>query len=1007
MDLVLLAGGLNATGAKTAELYIPANQSFQQVGDMLVYSAGHTGTLQPDGTVLLCGGALTTNELFTPGTGNFTLAPSLQCPFHGILLPTGKYLYFGYGRAYLYDTNTQTSVETSGFLQPRAYQTATLLPNGKVLIAGGQGTWGATYDTLSSAELYDPLTDTFTWTANLTGKRQYHSACLLPDGTVLLAGGIQSQNGAYNPIIGEVYDPNGAPNVPGIIANDASVIEGNSGTNYLNFNLSLTMTSALPVTVQYATTDGTASSVAWGVGTPDYVAVTGTVTFPPGSTNQVVQVPVLGDTILEPDETLYLNLSVPTQAWIARAAATGTILNDDATPTLSIAPVSVVEGDSGLLNAVFNVSLSSPSLTTVTVDYFTSDQTAQAGSDYLQTAGTLTFNPGDTNLTISVPVIGDLVPEPDETFVVNLTNAQNAIIVVSNAVGTILNDDGIPGRLHHFDWAAIPDPQTQTIGFPVTIIARDYYGGIVTNLPWPVRLSAQTTNVIATNLDFEMPGLAPWTPFDYTGLNHPVQQVLYDVAGLGQPSTAFRTIAGGGTNGISQNIWLAGGIPYTFSVNLAALSIAYDESCYGANVYLQAGPTNVVWGTPGFCGSGSATATLKFVYTPPTNGVYPLQIYVARDYYYGDSLVVYADDVQISYPLISPTLATNFTNGVWTGSIVPLQSGANVNLVANDGAGHKGTSNPFSISPTTDLGLSGSSQILGTPPLRTGMQLALNLAVTNRGPATAANTMVTTPLPANVSFVSATNSQGVITNAAGVLQWTIGLLPGGSNVTASIVVQANLPGAITNVFTLTNSIQDLNLADNLLVFTNQIAPPLLSIAGASAAEAAAAATGMVFNVTLSGPSGQAVSVNYFTSDGSATNGVDYLGTNGTVTIAAGTTNASIQVFSIDNILNQPNRTFTVTLTNPVNAQLNVTNAAGTIIDDDPPPVVWIYNTSQLEGDVGTDYAIFQLTLSKPAISNVVVAYHTQDGTATSTNDYVPTGPGAAAPPSPPERPMPP
>ncbi len=377
--LVLLAGGLNATGAKTAELYIPANQSFQQVGDMLVYSAGHTGTLQPDGTVLLCGGALTTNELFTPGTGNFTLAPSLQCPFHGILLPTGKYLYFGYGRAYLYDTNTQTSVETSGFLQPRAYQTATLLPNGKVLIAGGQGTWGATYDTLSSAELYDPLTDTFTWTANLTGKRQYHSACLLPDGTVLLAGGIQSQNGAYNPIIGEVYDPNGAPNVPGIIANDASVIEGNSGTNYLNFNLSLTMTSALPVTVQYATTDGTASSVAWGVGTPDYVAVTGTVTFPPGSTNQVVQVPVLGDTILEPDETLYLNLSVPTQAWIARAAATGTILNDDATPTLSIAPVSVVEGDSGLLNAVFNVSLSSPSLTTVTVDYFTSDQTAQAG----------------------------------------------------------------------------------------------------------------------------------------------------------------------------------------------------------------------------------------------------------------------------------------------------------------------------------------------------------------------------------------------------------------------------------------------------------------------------------------------------------------------------------------------------------------------------------------------------------------------------------------------------
>ncbi len=315
-----------------------------------------------------------------------------------IYLSTGKFLYFGYGRAYLYDTNTATSVETSGFLQPRAYHTATLLPNGKVLVAGGQGTWGATYGPLSSAELYDPLTDTFTWTANLTGPRQYHSACLLPDGTVLLAGGMASQNNPFSLDTAEVYDPNGAPNVPGIIANDASVIEGNSGTNYLNFNVSLTTTSALPVTVQYATSDGTARSFTYGAGTPDYVAITGTLTFPPGSTNQVVPVPILGDLVLEPAETLYLNLSLPVQGWIARAGTTGTILNDDTAPTLSITPATVVEGDSGLTNANFNVYLSAASLTPVTVDYFTRDQTAHAGTDYVQTTGTLTFNPGDTDL---------------------------------------------------------------------------------------------------------------------------------------------------------------------------------------------------------------------------------------------------------------------------------------------------------------------------------------------------------------------------------------------------------------------------------------------------------------------------------------------------------------------------------------------------------------------------------------------------------------------------------
>jgi len=290
--LVLLAGGGNATGAKTAEVYNSATQLFQQVGDMLVYSYGHYATLQPDGTVVLCGGALSTNELYNPVTQTFSLAPDRQCAFNGIYLPTGKYLYFGYGRAYLYDTNTATSVETSGFLQPRAYHTATLLPNGKVLMAGGQGTWGATYGPLSSAELYDPLTDTFTWTANLTALRQNHSACLLSDGTVLLAGGMQSQSNPYSLTTAEIYDPNGAANVPGIIVSDTSGLEGNSGTNYLNFNVSLTMTSALPVTVQYATSDGTARSIAYGAGTPDYVAITGTVTFPPGSTSQVEQVPI-------------------------------------------------------------------------------------------------------------------------------------------------------------------------------------------------------------------------------------------------------------------------------------------------------------------------------------------------------------------------------------------------------------------------------------------------------------------------------------------------------------------------------------------------------------------------------------------------------------------------------------------------------------------------------------------------------------------------------------------
>ncbi|HEU5068908.1 MAG TPA: Calx-beta domain-containing protein [Verrucomicrobiae bacterium] len=989
---VLVAGGLNATGAKTAEIYNPVTQLFHQVGDMLKYSAGHTATLQPDGTVLFCGGSLTTNELYTPASQSFSFAPSLSCPFDGILLPTGKYLYFGYGRAYLYDPATGNSVETSGFLQPRAYHTATLLPNGKVLIAGGQGTWGATYNTLASAELYDPLTDTFTWTANLNSTRRFHSARLLPDGTVLLAGGDSPQSYPNSLTTAGIYDPNGAPGVPGVLVHDASVLEGNAGTNYLSFAISLTSTSAFPVTVQYASVDGTGKTYQWGGGIPDYLAVTGAVTFPPGTTNLTVQVPVLGDTVLEPDETLFLNLSAPEQAWLARASATGTILNDDTPPELTLSPVALVEGDSGLSNAVFAVQLSSPCLSTVTVDYFTSDETGQAGTDYLATSGTLTISPGTTNLTLAVPVIGDLIAEPDETFRLNLTNAQNAVIATGSAVGTILNDDGLAGKLHHFDWAAIPSPQTQTIDFPVTLTARDAFGGLVTNVPWPVQFSARTTNVLATNLDFEQPNLAGWVPFNNTSdPGRKFQQALYDVAGLGQPSTAFRTIAGGGTNGIAQGVWLAGGLTYTFSVNVVQSMEGYDMSCLGAAIYLQVGSTNVSWGVGGgFCTGAIVRHTLSLAFTAPTNGLYPLQLFVSRDYLFGDAVAVYADDVHIGFPLLTPTVATNFTNGVWSGSLAALQSASNVVLVADDHAGHIGSSNPFNITSAIDLGLSGTAQVLGAPPLRTGMLLGFNLLATNHGPALTTSALVQYALPTNVSFVTATNSQGAVTNPAGVVQWTIGTLPAGATATASLVVRADVPGLVTNVFTLNNEFLELNPADNTLQLTNAILPPLLAIAPASGTEAVAASTGLVFNVSLSGPSGQPIAVDYFTSDGSATNGVDYLGTNGTVLFPSGVTNAAIQVFPIDNILDQPNRIFTVTLTNPVNADLSVTNATGTIQDDDPPPVVWIADTSLLEGDAGTKNAIFPLTLSKPAVYDVVVTYLTQDGTATATNDYVAT-----------------
>ena len=169
----------------------------------------------------------------------------------------------------------------------------------------------------------------------------------------------------------------------------------------------------------------------------------------PGDTTAQIIVKVVGDILVEPDETFYVNLSNPANATINVGRAQGTILNDDAMPVIDISDAAVkegglVEGNSGTTPAVFTVKLSAPSAEPVTVKYATADGTANAGSDYIATTGTLTFAPGQTEQTITVLILGDTLDEADETFYVNLSGASNSSIGRAQGIGTILNDDAPP-----------------------------------------------------------------------------------------------------------------------------------------------------------------------------------------------------------------------------------------------------------------------------------------------------------------------------------------------------------------------------------------------------------------------------------------------------------------------------------------------------------------------------------------------------------------------------------
>jgi hypothetical protein len=231
---------------------------------------------------------------------------------------------------------------------------------------------------------------------------------------------------------------------PTITVSDVQMGEGNSGTTPFSFALSLSNPSYQPITVEYATADGTATAGS------DYQAAKATFTFLPGQPFQNVplMVNVNGDTVIEPDETFFVQLSNPVNASIAKAQGAGTITNDDASSSGSLnftADSYSVNEDAG--NATITVERTGGSDGAVSVQYATSDGTATANSDYTATSGTLSWADGDSaDKTFTIPIANDGTDELDETVNVTLSNPSGGASLgnPSSAVLTIADDDAQP-----------------------------------------------------------------------------------------------------------------------------------------------------------------------------------------------------------------------------------------------------------------------------------------------------------------------------------------------------------------------------------------------------------------------------------------------------------------------------------------------------------------------------------------------------------------------------------
>jgi hypothetical protein len=720
--------------------------------------------------------------------------------------------------------------------------------------------------------------------------------------------------------------------------------EGDAGTTSFDFTVTLSNLSDETVTVDYATSDGTATAG------EDYTAVTTTtLTFNPGDLTKPVSILVNGDTKYEVTETFNVDLTNASNSTISDALGLGTINNDDSQPTITIDDVTLSEGDAGTTSFDFTVTLSNLSDETVTVDYATSDGTATvADNDYTAvTTTTLTFNPGDLTKPVSVLVNGDTKNEANETFNVDLTNASNGTIGDNLGLGTINNDDvavtvsiddvtlsegdaGTTSFNFTVSLSAVSG-QTVTVDYATsdgtaTVADNDYTAVTTTTLAFnpgdltkPVSISVNGDTKYETNETFNV------------DLTNPVNATISDNLGLGtitnddaQPTITIDdvTLSEGSKTSFGFTVSLSNASYQTITVNYAT---ADGTATIADNDYT------------------SASNTITF---NPDETSKPLAITVNNDTKYEANEDFYVN-------LSAPTNAT-------------ISDNLGLGTITNDDAQPTISINDMTLSE----GNSGT----------TSFGFAVTLSNTSYQTIT-------------VNYATADGSATIANNDYQATSNTLTFNPGDLTKPVSILINGDLTtepneNFYVNLSTPTNStISDGQGIGNI---TNDDGLPSISINDIALTEGNTGTTSFDFTVSLSNASSSTVSVEFATDDGTATTSdLDYIDNQGTVTFNPGEVSKPISILVNGDNKFESDEIFYIVLTNPASATISDAQGMGTILNDDNPPTIVINNVAYAEGDSLTTTFEFTVNLTSTTDEVISVNYSTSDGTATLTNnDYV-------------------
>ena len=748
---------------------------------------------------------------------------------------------------------------------------------------------------------------------------------------------------------GTIADDDGGIGAPSLSIDSPRVAEGDSGATDMTFTVTLSPASAQQVKVDWADAGtGTATS-----GT-DYAAVAGgTLTFAAWETSKSFTVSVTGDTLDEEDETVVASLSNAGNATVSTATGTGTIVDDDGAPSLSIDSPRVAEGDGGATDMTFTVTLSAASGKQVTVDWADAGSgTATSGTDYAAVAGgTLTFAAGETSKSFAVSVTGDVLDEADETVVASLSNAGNATVSTATGTGTIVDDDGAPSLSIDSPRVAEGDGGATDMTFTVTLSPASAQQ---VKVDWADAGTGTATSgtdyaaVAGGTLTFAAGETSKSFAVSVTGdvLDEADETVVASLSNAGNATVSTAT----GTGTIVDD-----DAPPTLSIDSPSVAEG-DGGATDMTFTVTLSPASAQQVKVDWADAGSGTATSGTDYAAVAGGTLT---FAAGETSKSFAVSVTGDVLDEADETVVASLsnAGNATVSTATGTGTIVDDDAPPTLSID--------------SPSVAEGDGGATDMTFTVTLSaaSGKQVTVDWADAGSGTATS-GTDYAAVAGGTLTFAAGETSKSFAVSVTGDV-----LDEADETVVASL---SNAGNATVSTATGTGTIVDDD------------APPTLSIDSPSVAEGDGGATDMTFTVTLSAASGKQVTVDWADAgSGTATSGTDYAAVaGGTLTFAAGETSKSFAVSVTGDVLDEADETVVASLSNAGNATVSTATGTGTIVDDDAPPTLSIDSPSVAEGDGGATDMTFTVTLSAASGKQVTVDWaDAGSGTATSGTDY--------------------